>query len=194
MSGFTIVNILDLIDATGEDEVRNILSDFSCPKNVEIENFIRKNAIDFAKRKMSVTHLVLNNKGEAAAFFTLTHKAVRVRDEVLSSTYKKRIRRYAQLDDNTNSYMVSAFLIAQLGKNYDDNNDELPSGNILINKAMEILAKVQHDVGGGVVYLECEDKPSLLSFYQNDNNCFRPFDERYSESDRTKYIQLLRFF
>ena len=194
MSGFTIVNILDLIDATGEDEVRNILSDFSCPKNVEIENFIRKNAIDFAKRKMSVTHLVLNNKGEAAAFFTLTHKAVRVRDEVLSSTYKKRIRRYAQLDDNTNSYMVSAFLIAQLGKNYNDNNDELPSGNILINKAMEILAKVQHDVGGGVVYLECEDKPSLLSFYQNDNNCFRPFDERYSESDRTKYIQLLRFF
>ncbi len=194
MNCFTTINILDLIDAAGEDEVKNILSDFSCPKNDEIDNYIRNNAIDFAKRKMSVTHLVMNDKGKVVAFFTLAHKAVSISDDMLSSTARKRIKRYAQIDVSTNSYMVSAFLIAQLGKNYADNIDELPSGNILINKAMEILAKVQRDVGGGVVYLECEDKSSLLSFYQNDNNCFRPFDERYSESDRTKYIQLLRFF
>ena len=29
----TAVNILDLIDAVGEDEVNRILSDFSCEKN-----------------------------------------------------------------------------------------------------------------------------------------------------------------
>ena len=50
------------------------------------------------------------------------------------------------------------------------------------------------DIGGGVVYLECEDKPQLCSFYQNDNNCFRVFGERYSEKEQIKYIQLLRFF
>lgn len=194
MNAYTTVNILDMINVIGEDSVNLILSDFSCPKNDEIENFIKKNAIDFAKRKMSITHLVMDENGKLAAIFALTHKAVKIKDEVLSSTLKKKIKRYAQLDEDTNSYMVSAFLIAQFGKNYEEREGEPVNGNSLMDSAMDILTAVQHDIGGGVVYLECEDKPQLLSFYQNDNNCFRVFGERYSEVDQTKYIQLLRFF
>lgn len=194
MNAYTTVNILDMIKVIGEDGVNHILSDFSCPKNAEIENFIKKNAVDFAKRKMSVTHLVMDDQGKVAAIFTLTHKALKVRDDVLSSTLKKKIKRYAQIDEDTNCYMVSAFLIAQFGKNYIERDGEPINGNSLMDSAMDILTAVQYDVGGGVVYLECEDKPQLLSFYQNDNNCFRVFGERYSEVDQTKYIQLLRFF
>lgn len=194
MNAYTTVNILDMINVIGEDSVSLILSDFSCPKNDEIENFIKKNAVDFAKRKMSITHLVMDENGKLAAIFALTHKAVKIKDEVLSSTLKKKIKRYAQLDEDTNSYMVSAFLIAQFGKNYEEREGEPVNGNSLMDSAMDILTAVQHDIGGGVVYLECEDKPQLLSFYQNDNNCFRVFGERYSEVDQTKYIQLLRFF
>lgn len=54
MKQYTVMNILDLIDSVGENEVRKGLSDFLCPQNVEIENFIRNNAIDFAKRKLSI--------------------------------------------------------------------------------------------------------------------------------------------
>lgn len=194
MNAYTTVNILDMINVIGEDRVNQILSDFSCPKNDEIENFIKKNAIDFAKRKMSITHLVMDENGKLAAIFALTHKAVKIKDEILSSTLRKKIKRYAQLDEDTNSYMVSAFLIAQFGKNYEEREGEPVNGNSLMDDAMDILVAVQHDVGGGVVYLECEDKPQLLSFYQNDNNFFRVFGERYSEVDQTKYIQLLRFF
>lgn len=194
MNAYTTVNILDMINVIGEDRVNQILSDFSCPKNDEIENFIKKNAIDFAKRKMSITHLVIDENGKLAAIFALTHKAVKIKDEILSSTLRKKIKRYAQLDEDTNSYMVSAFLIAQFGKNYEEREGEPVNGNSLMDDAMDILVAVQHDVGGGVVYLECEDKPQLLSFYQNDNNFFRVFGERYSEVDQTKYIQLLRFF
>ena len=194
MNAYTTVNVLDMIDVIGEDRVNQILSDFSCPKNDEIENFIKKNAIDFAKRKMSITHLVMDENGKLAAIFALTHKAVKIKDEILSSTLRKRIKRYAQLDEDTSSYMVSAFLIAQFGKNYEEREGEPVNGNSLMDDAMDILVAVQHDVGGGVVYLECEDKPQLLSFYQNDNNFFRVFGERYSEVDQTKYIQLLRFF
>ena len=57
----------------------------------------------------------------------------------------------------------------------------------------EVLEKVQHEIGGGVVFLECEDKPKLLDFYQNENNGFAPFNERYSVSDHVKYIQLFNF-
>ncbi len=52
-----------MIDAIGEDEVNQILSVFSCSKDAEIEKFIKKNAMGFAKRKMSVPYLVLNDTG-----------------------------------------------------------------------------------------------------------------------------------
>ena len=67
MSAFDVVNVLDLADAIGEDEVKDILSDFCCPKNLEIEVFIKKNALDFSKKKMSVTYLVFDEEMEMAA-------------------------------------------------------------------------------------------------------------------------------
>ena len=51
MSLFNTVNILDLADIIGEEEVQSILSDFSCEKNMEIEVFVRKNALDFSKKR-----------------------------------------------------------------------------------------------------------------------------------------------
>ncbi len=97
MSAYETINILDMIEIVGEDGTKAILSDFSCPKNSEIDNFIKKNAIEFAKKKMSITHLVMDEKGQLAAIFTLTHKAVKIRDDVLSSSQRRKIRRYAQL-------------------------------------------------------------------------------------------------
>ena len=40
----------------------------------------------------------------------------------------------------------------------------------------EVLEKVQHEIGGGVVFLECEDKPKMLDFYENENKGFAPFN------------------
>lgn len=192
MSEYKIVNLLDLLDAVGEAQVRQLLTEFSCPKNLEIELFIRKNALDFSRRKMSITYLVTDDAMNVAAIFALTHKAVEISNEGLSSTARKKIQRYAQLDDSNNSYMVSAFLIAQFGKNYQQLSDL--QGNQLMEYVFEVLEQVQRQVGGGVVYLECEDKEPLLKFYNNESNRFRVFDERYSLTDNTKYKQLVRFF
>ena len=192
----TAVNILDLIDAVGEDEVNRILSDFSCEKNAEIETFVKRNAVEFAKRKMSITYLLLDENGDLVAIFALTHKAIKIPDGLLSSNSRRKIQRYAQInvDDKNKSYTASAFLIAQFGKNFTDNRNLKVDGNSLMKSAMEVLLYVQHRIGGGVVYLECEDKPKLLEFYQNEENRFKKFGERESDVDNTKYIQLLRFF
>lgn len=192
MSEYKIVNLLDLLDAVGEAQVRQLLTEFSCPKNLEIELFVRKNALDFSRRKMSITYLVTDDAMNVAAIFALTHKAVEISNEGLSSTVRKKIQRYAQLDDSNNSYMVSAFLIAQFGKNYQQMSDL--QGNQMMEYVFEVLEQVQRQVGGGVVYLECEDKEPLLKFYNNESNRFRVFDERYSLTDNTKYKQLVRFF
>lgn len=194
MSSYAVTNILDLMDAIGEDELQLLLSDFTCPKNKEIENFVRTNAVEFAKRKMSITYLVVDAEGRIIAMFALTHKAVQVMSGELSSSVRKKLQRYAQMDRETGELTLSAFLIGQFGKNYQYSDAPVLEGRQLMTAAFEILKHVQREIGGGVVYLECEDKPQLLGFYQNEENHFRPFGERYSENEGIKYIQLLRLF
>ena len=194
MKEYTVANILDLLETVGEDKVSFALSEFSCPRNPEIENFIHSNAIDFAKKKMSITHLVFDEKGQIEAFFTLTHKPSAVGDGLLSRTSQKKLSRFARLDTGIHAYSVSAFLIAQFGKNENAQGNEHISGDQLMDFAISVLRNVQRQVGGGVVFLECEDKPGLLNFYQNEHNKFKIYGERFSDSDQVRYIQLLRFF
>ncbi len=183
-----------MLETVGEDELSSILSDFSCPRNPEIEHFIHNNAIEFAKRKMSITHLVFDSDARLIAYFTLTHKPSSVDGQVLSKTSRKKLEMHARMDESIQAYSVSAYLIAQFGKNYGVDGGHSISGNELMDMAFDVLERVQRQIGGGVVFLECEDNPVLLKFYQNDHNRFRLFGERYSEREQVKYLKLLRFF
>lgn len=49
MKDYEAVNILDMANAVGEDAVKSILSEFECARNVEIETFVKRNALEFAK-------------------------------------------------------------------------------------------------------------------------------------------------
>lgn len=191
---FYTVNIMNLISSVGEEEVRSAIANFECILNPEIERFLKANAIDFAKRKISITHLILDSNGQIAAYFTLTHKPANISAGVLSRSAIKTLSRYAVLDEDTASFNISAFLIAQFGKNSTYNGSQHISGNTMMDFCLEILESVQRQVGGGIVFLECEDKKHLLDFYQNENNNFRVYGERFSETEKTKYIQLLKFF
>ncbi len=194
MSGYTVINLLDMLETVGEDELGSILSDFSCPRNPEIEHFLHNNAIEFAKRKMSITHLVFDSSARLIAYFTLTHKSSSVDGQVLSKTSRKKLEMHARMDESVQAYNVSAYLIAQFGKNYGVDGGHSISGDELMDMAFDVLERVQREIGGGVVFLECEDNPVLLKFYQNDHNRFRLFGERYSEREQVKYLKLLRFF
>ena len=57
-----VVNLLDMIARFGREEVEVFLHTFSCPLNVEVESFLWNKAIDFSLQKISVTHLVFNEK------------------------------------------------------------------------------------------------------------------------------------
>lgn len=192
MSRYEVINILDMVDAIGEDAVRSILSDFSCPQNTEIEGFVWQNALEFARRKMSITYLVVDEDGDLVSIFALTHKAIQLGNVGFTRTMQKKIERYASLDEESNTYMLSAFLIAQFGKNAPYRNRI--TGDELMGLTMEVLATIQREIGGGVVYLECEDRQPLLAFYENEQNRFKVFGERYSDRDQVRYVQLLRLF
>ena len=192
---FEVYNILTLIDeenGMGEKAVQNLLSHFSCPRSTEIEYFLKNNAIDFSKRRMSITYLVLDENMDLAAYFTLTHKSTKISEDILSKTQYKKLAAHAKMDIS-GQFDVSAFLIAQLGKNAAvKTSDKLP-GSKLIEIILGILENIQQYIGGGVVFLECDPQPSLIKFYQKAPNRFVIYGERDSE-EGIKYCQMLRFF
>ena len=187
-------NILDLVDANGEEPIMRYLSAFSCPPNSEIENFLKNRAIDFARRKLSITYLVSDDRdGRLLGYFTLTHKAISTKEEGLSNSARRRWERFARFDKDTGTYMASAFLLAQFGKNYGVDNGRRISGADLMIRVNDTLADIQRRIGGGIVYLECEDEPKLIEFYENEAK-YKRYNERYSDEDGIKYLQYIRFF
>ena len=62
---FVCVNIWGFLNpketsGIGESDLEKILSDFSNPKNSDVESFLKRNAIEFTKKNQSVTYLVFS--------------------------------------------------------------------------------------------------------------------------------------
>lgn len=189
---YGIENILDVIEQDGEDEVKEDLSNFVCYANKDIEDFIQFKAIDFAKKRISISYLVYDeDTGKILGFFTLAHKVLNVPAQGMSNTVRRRMDRYARLDKEKNSYLVSAFLLAQLGKNYALEKEERISGEDLMDCVDSVLDEVQYRIGGGVVYLDSIDNKHLVHFYE-DISGYRKIAERVSDTNETKYLQYLK--
>ena len=71
-------------------------------------------------------------------------------------------------DEKTDTYTMSAYLIAQLGKNYAGGRDKEISGKALIELAWMMIEKAQYMFGGMVTFLEAENEEKLLSFYRDN--------------------------
>ena len=190
---YTVLNILDIIDDSEESMIKEALSAFSCPQNEEIEEYAREKAIDFAKRKLSISYIVFDNAdSQIVGYFTLTHKAIDINGSDLSNTSRRKLEKHSRFEEETDTYSTSAFLLAQFGKNYNVDGGKRISGMELMECAMDVLYDIQHRIGGGVVYLDAEERPELEDFYSNKAN-YKRFGERYSKTDKTKYIQYMRF-
>ncbi len=178
----------------GEDELRQILSEFSCPMNHDVERFLKYSSIEFTKKNQSVTYLVFSvADGKLLGYFTLALKPLTVRGETVSNTVKRKLLRVSELDKKSDTYTMSAYLIAQLGKNYSENDGKMITGAELLGLAWDKIKATQYMFGGMVTFLEAENEEKLLSFYRD--NRFSQFDTRQTISDTDEsheLIQLLR--
>ena len=120
-----------------------------------------------------------------------TIESLEVSAKNLSKTYAKKIAMHSDYDESKNSFYISAFLIAQFGKNANVSKAEVISGREWMEIVLNHLRTVRDEIAGNLVYLECEEITSLISFYEC--NGFVRFGERFSKSEDAKYIQLLRF-
>ena len=202
MMGYKIANLDDFLNTLGEERTNAILADYICPLNPDVENFLRHSAIAFSKQGLAKTHLVFASKNEQwvlVGYFALAMKTFLIkRSNNLSSKMRTRIRKFARVIEESNTYEIAAPLIAQLGKNFAAGNNRLISGDELLQLACDRVRNIHALLGGKIAYLECEDKPRLLEFYER--NGFVQFDKRPLErSDKELFqsdhlVQLLRYF
>ena len=183
LNDVTVFNIREYLSAKGdkdlgEDELRQLLSEFFCDKNPDVERFLREQSIEFTKKNQSVTYLVFSNDDASlVGYFTLTVKPITVNAENFSNTMKRKLARVSELDEENGTYTLSAYLIAQLGKNYKDGLNEKIAGEQLLQAAIETIKELQYMVGGMVIFLEAEDKEKLMRFYEDENG-FKRFDTK----------------
>lgn len=197
---FTCFNIRtflqsDKTELIGKESLTEILSDFICPKNTDVENFLKRNAVEFTRKNQSVTYLVFSNEdAQLLGYFTITIKPITVNADRFSNTVRKKILRVGELDEERNVITMPAYLIAQLGKNFDDRAEGKITGQELLNIAMDTIKKVQYSVGGVVTFLEAVDNEKLKAFYDRDNG-FKEFEIRKSkagEHEPQTLVQMLK--
>ena len=194
---FFSVNIREYLalgndEEAGEPALVELLSGFSSPKNKDVERFLKKSAIEFTKKNQSVTYLVVSAEDvRLLGYFTLALKPLTVRGETVSNTMKRKLLRISELDEKSDTYTMSAYLIAQLGKNFSESGGTEITGAELLKLAWDKIKEIQYVGGGVVTFLEAENEEKLLSLYRD--NRFSQFDTRQTASDAEESHELVQF-
>ena len=137
LTGYKQVSLRELIAAenVGEEGAKRILSSYSCPRNHDVEDFLRNKAIEFSRQSLASTHLVFTScqgKVVLIGYYSLANKTVIIKPRDLSSRMKKRLKRFADFDPVLKQFYVALPLIGQLGKNFTNGYDKLISGDELL--------------------------------------------------------------
>lgn len=218
MTGYSIVNLAEALklqeeSRTIDDEeaqtrardafckIQEAISTFYCPQNPDVEQFLKAKAFDFAKQGITATYLIFAPyKGHPAlvGYFALANKYMFVpKQKIDSRTWRQRISKFGQYNDDMKGYQLSIPLIAQLGKNFHNDYNKLISGDELLKLACDKVKQIQIMLSGKLTYVECEDKECLIQFYTA--NGFRRIANRYlskaerRENDNPYLVQLIKY-
>nr|DAQ69772.1 MAG TPA: hypothetical protein [Caudoviricetes sp.] len=197
--GYKIINLIDIYNTLGEEKTKEILNDYKCELNHDVEYFLKEKAILFSKQDISRTFLVMNEyqgKDVIVGYFAITNKATTVKKFIISNTKRKKILRYAEYNNESKGYNIALPLIGQLGKNYNNGYNKLITGDILLKFACDKIKETQNILGGRYVFLECEDIDKLREFYEDNGfECFGKRNLEKDERDKNKgeyLLQMLR--
>lgn len=132
-SKYTVFNIREYLNGQdnglGEDDLLQVLSEFLCEKNPDVEKFAKEQSVEFAKKQQSVTYLVFSTEdAEFVGYFAITIKPITINSEPFSNTAKRKLARVSELNEQNHTYNLAAYLIAQLGKNYHNGANEHITG------------------------------------------------------------------
>ena len=157
------------------------LSDFRCKKDKDIEEFLSQKAVEYLKRRLCNTYLILDlsefikGKLKIEAYFTLSHKTLTVPDNFS----KTRIQKI----DGRNKYAKSLHfvLIGQLGKYIDDKNASDITMSQILAYADEVIKQSSDLIPCRCVLVECSDEPNVKKLYEDNGFAFLQNDGKHNQ-------------
>ena len=192
MRNLTVWRIDKLAKKVGDKVLSSTLAHFSIPLNKEVEDFIRNKALQATKLKSSITYVLVDEDiAEVIGYFTLLVKPFTIPASCLSSTNRRLISRFSEVNEETGNYTASVFLLAQIGKNYAIQRQYQVSGRDLLEVALDKLRAAQDLIGGKLVLIERETERMKLHDFYNANG-FKSWNSRYDKNDNVQYDQMIR--
>lgn len=165
---YRTVSLYDLISLehkVGKNNIKRILSDFSCPLNSDVEKFMHEKAYDFERIGLSRTYLVyaqLNaHESYLVGIYSLGQSHVEV-DKKLSKSLRKRIFGTSYPIGKN----IKTILIGQLSKNYANGYNKYITGDILLSLAFSRINEIHKILPSVVTHIDCKDEPKIKRFYE----------------------------
>jgi len=162
----------------------NAIGKFSC-RDGDVESFLKEKALDFDKRHISRTYLVIDreayigDKVMLLGYYTITIKTL----DFGQNLSKSKIKRIGGFTSDITS--TEAILIGQLGK--DQNHKNAIDGKTIMDYAVETVYAIHNLAGRRIVFLECSDNDKIVKFYQDNGFIF------LQSSDGGEYLQMIRY-
>lgn len=175
-----------------KDTLVEALHCFKCYKDPDVQGFLNNNAIEFEKKGVATTYLLLsqeafnNNQIRIEGYFSLTHKAVIFAKEVSRTARKK-------LTGKKDATIRSFVLIGQLGKYICKNEDgsiscSSLSAKDLLDDAMGIIQQASDYIICRNVIIECKPIEKVKNIYQTYGFTDLQFDKK--DGLHTLYLKL----
>lgn len=152
-----------MLTELNDESVIELLSTFSCPPNLDVQNFLTdpNKGIRFEKSANARTYLILSDPGgDILAYFSITFKELILDEADISKAEIKRMDGISKKAER-----VRSFLIGQLGKNFSVTDNPLTLEDIL-SEIYSVISQARELVGGRIIILECEDSEKLIRLYQ----------------------------
>lgn len=111
---YQIINLKDIYNELGENATKELLKNFKCPLNKDVEDFFKNKAIEFSKRDYSRTYIVVSSykqENVIVGYFAIANKSTIIKKSILSKSKRKRFLTFANYDNDINGYHIALPLI-----------------------------------------------------------------------------------
>lgn len=135
----------------------------------EVEYFLHNNAIEFEKKTLSTTHLLINENNKLVGYFSIANKKLNIPKEVVKTFSKTKLKKIGQSSNikKDGSYEINSYLIGQLGINFSQEiKGEKITGKDLLSEIWILLLEAKKLVNVKYIWLECENNSKLINFYK----------------------------
>ncbi|MBO6193249.1 MAG: hypothetical protein J6O00_03610 [Clostridiales bacterium] len=176
-------SLKSIIDSYGPERTEAVLSGFVCD-NEEVQDFIKKRAINHENRRLARTMLVFDRNADMklVGFYSITIKSLILKEKLSTS---KKVIYFGTAQTNGN--VIPAILIGQLGKN--DAVKSKFTGSDLMNLIFEYIYEIDKLVPSVVAYVEHDGRESLVDYYEK--NDFMYFKRESEENEKELYCHII---